>query len=290
MEKQYLDLLDEIMKNGANKSDRTRVGTKVLFGCQMRFDLRQGLAEFREKIKNDNGFAKKYGELGPVYGVDQLKELVENLKNNPFSRLPFNIASYSLLTAMLAQVCGYEVGEFIHVIGDAHIYLNHREQVQEQLGRKPKKLPTLKLNPSIKSLFDFRFEDIVLENYEPYPAIKAQLEVVKDTFHNCLEAFEEYMEKLSIPDIKRQIYRRTIADSNDTREGFEDLFLTQLLLDRDLLRKIGGGALRHLNHPHELPEVNITGGSESGWKKFEEITNSLSATEKDNFHFYQGEY
>ncbi|CFW92757.1 Thymidylate synthase [endosymbiont DhMRE of Dentiscutata heterogama] len=289
-EKQYLDLLVEIMKNGAKKSDRTGVGTKALFGCQMRFDLRQGfpllttkkvnfkaiihellwfikgntnikylvdngvniwnewpftkyknssdyqgesLAEFREKIKNDNEFAKKYGELGPVYGkqwrnfggVDQLKELVENLKNNPLSRrhiltawnppeikqmllppchllaqffvsennklscllyqrsgdmflgVPFNIASYSLLTAMLAQVCGYEVGEFIHVIGDAHIYLNHCEQVQEQLGRKPKKLPTLKLNPSIKSVFDFRFEDISLENYESYPPIKAQVAV-----------------------------------------------------------------------------------------------------------------
>ncbi|KLL02994.1 MAG: thymidylate synthase [Mycoplasmataceae bacterium RV_VA103A] len=288
IEKQYLDLLAEIMKNGAKKSDRTGVGTKAVFGCQMRFDLRQGfpllttkkvnfkaivhellwfikgdtnikylvdngvniwnewpfakyknssdyqgenLAEFKEKIKNDNEFAKKYGELGPVYGkqwrdfggVDQLKELVKNLKNNPLSRrhiltawnppeikqmllppchllvqffvsekdelscllyqrsgdmflgVPFNIASYSLLTAMLAQVCGYEVGEFIHVIGDAHIYLNHCEQAQEQLGRKPKKLPTLKLNPSIKSLFDFRFEDIVLENYEPYPAIKAQV-------------------------------------------------------------------------------------------------------------------
>ncbi|CAG8730744.1 10470_t:CDS:2 [Racocetra persica] len=119
----------------------------------------ESLAEFREKIKNDNEFAKKYGELGPVYGV------------------PFNIASYSLLTTMLAQVCGYEVGEFIHVIGDAHIYLNHCEQVQEQLGRKPKKLPTLKLNPSIKSVFDFRFEDISLENYESYPPIKAQVAV-----------------------------------------------------------------------------------------------------------------
>ncbi|CAG8473552.1 1906_t:CDS:2 [Scutellospora calospora] len=119
----------------------------------------ESLEEFGEKIKNDNKFAQEYGELGPVYGV------------------PFNIASYSLLTAMIAQVCGYKVGEFIHIIGDAHIYLNHFEQVQEQLKREPKKLTTLKLNPEIKSLFDFRFEDISLENYDPYPPIKAKVAV-----------------------------------------------------------------------------------------------------------------
>jgi thymidylate synthase len=94
-----------------------------------------------------------------------------------FLGVPFNIASYSLLTAMLAQVCGYESGEFIHVIGDAHIYLNHIEQVQEQLTREPKDLPTLKLNPKIKSLFDFSFEDIGLEDYEPYPPIRAKVAV-----------------------------------------------------------------------------------------------------------------
>jgi len=157
--------------------------------------------------------------------VDQLKELVENLKNNPFSRrhiltswnppenktmllppchllvqffvsnnlklscllyqrsgdmflgIPFNIASYSLLTTMLAQVCGYKEGEFIHVIGDAHIYLNHLEQVKEQLKREPKKPPTLKLNSKIRSIFDFCYEDIVLENYQPYPFIKAPVAV-----------------------------------------------------------------------------------------------------------------
>ncbi|MCE8163556.1 MAG: thymidylate synthase [Candidatus Moeniiplasma glomeromycotorum] len=191
------------------------------------------MEEFIEKIKNNNNFARKYGDLGPVYGkqwrdfggVDQLKELIENLKNNPFSRrhiltawnppeinqallppchvlvqffvsekkelscllyqrsgdmflgAPFNIASYSLLTAMIAQVCNYKVGEFIHIIGDAHIYLNHLEQVQEQLKRETRKLPTLKLNSKIKSLFDFRFEDINLENYEPYPPIKAKVAV-----------------------------------------------------------------------------------------------------------------
>lgn len=286
----YLGLLKLVVENGEVRTDRTEVGTKALFGCQMRFNLREGfpllttkkvnfkaiihellwfikgdtnikylvdngvaiwnewpfekykslpdykgetLIGFAEKIKTDSNFAKKYGNLGPVYGkqwrnfrgVDQLKELVENLKNNPFSRrhiltawnppeikqmllppchllaqffvsgnkeltcllyqrsgdmflgVPFNIASYSLLTTILAQVCGYEVGEFIHVVGDAHIYSNHLEQVKLQLERKAKKLPSLKLNPEIKSLFDFRFEDISLENYEPYPPIRAKIAV-----------------------------------------------------------------------------------------------------------------
>jgi len=94
-----------------------------------------------------------------------------------FLGVPFNIASYSLLTSMIAQVCGYKLGEFIHVIGDAHIYLNHLDQVQEQLKREPKKLPILKLNPKIKSLFDFRFGDIILKNYEFHPPIKAKVAV-----------------------------------------------------------------------------------------------------------------
>jgi thymidylate synthase len=94
-----------------------------------------------------------------------------------FLGVPFNIASYSLLTFMLAQVCGYQVGEFIHIIGDAHIYLNHIEAVQEQLKREPKKLPTLKLNPEVKSIFNFSYKDINLENYEPYPLIKAKVVV-----------------------------------------------------------------------------------------------------------------
>jgi thymidylate synthase len=94
-----------------------------------------------------------------------------------FLGIPFNIASYSLLTMMIAQVCGYKIGEFIHVIGDTHIYLNHLEQVQEQIKREPRKLPTLKLNPKIKSLFNFRFEDIGLENYDPHPPIKAKVAV-----------------------------------------------------------------------------------------------------------------
>jgi thymidylate synthase len=107
----------------------------------------------------------------------ELSCLLYQRSGDMFLGVPFNIASYSLLTEMIAQVCGYKPGEFIHVIGDAHIYLNHLEQVQEQLKRESKKLPTLKLNPDIKSLFDFRFEDVVLENYNPYPPIKAKVAV-----------------------------------------------------------------------------------------------------------------
>ncbi|CAI2162030.1 2938_t:CDS:1 [Funneliformis geosporum] len=107
----------------------------------------------------------------------KLSCLLYQRSGDMFLGVPFNIASYSLLTQMIAQVCGFQVGEFIHVIGDTHIYLNHFQQVEEQLTREPKKLPILKLNPEIKSLFDFRFEDINLENYDPYPPIKAKVAV-----------------------------------------------------------------------------------------------------------------
>ncbi|RHZ37781.1 thymidylate synthase [endosymbiont GvMRE of Glomus versiforme] len=186
-----------------------------------------------EKIKKDQKFAKKYGDLGPIYGkqwrnfggVDQLKALIENLKNNPFSRrhiltawnpnelekmalppchllcqfevspdyrlscllyqrsgdlflgVPFNIASYSLLTMMLAQVCGYKVGKFIHIIGDAHLYLNHLKQTRIQLVRQPKTLPQVELNPQIFSLFDFTIQDIILKNYHSWPTIKGEVAV-----------------------------------------------------------------------------------------------------------------
>ena len=113
-------------------------------------------------------------EVSPDY---HLSCLLYQRSGDMFLGVPFNIASYSLLTHMLAQVCNYEVGEFIHVIGDTHIYLSHEEQVREQLTRKPKKLPTLKLNPEIKSIFDFGFEDISLKNYEPYPLIKAKVAI-----------------------------------------------------------------------------------------------------------------
>ena len=192
------------------------------------------LEEFVEKIRNNQEFADKYGNLGPVYGkqwrdfggVDQIKELIENIKKDPFSRrhmvvaynpaevkdmalppchslfqfyvsadgkklscqlyqrsgdvflgVPFNIASYSLLLAMVAQVCDLEPYEFVHTFGDAHIYLNHVDQIHEQLTRTPRKLPKLVLNPEVKDIFDFKYEDIKIEDYDPYPAIKGAVSV-----------------------------------------------------------------------------------------------------------------
>lgn len=191
------------------------------------------LQDFISKIKNDEQFAKKYGDLGPVYGkqwrnfngMDQLKNLEKQLKDNPHSRrhilsswnpeeieemalppchtlfqfyvsadnklscqlyqrsadvflgVPFNIASYALLTYMLASVCGYEVGDFVHTIGDAHIYTNHLEQINEQLTRPPKKLGKLIINRSVTSIFDFKYEDFSLLDYESHPAIKGQVAV-----------------------------------------------------------------------------------------------------------------
>jgi len=195
------------------------------------------------KYLNDNGvkiwdeWADKNGDLGPVYGkqwrswttrdgkvIDQLKEVIETLKNNPDSRriivsawnvgelsemalmpchalfqfyvadnklscqlyqrsadvflgVPFNIASYALLTMMIAQVCDLNLGDFIWTGGDTHIYSNHFEQVQTQLAREPKTLPTMKLNPKVKNIFNFKFEDFELLNYEPYPGIKAPVAI-----------------------------------------------------------------------------------------------------------------
>lgn len=263
--KQYLDLLQEIMEQGAVREDRTGVGTKSVFGRQMHFDLSQGFPLLTTKklhlksiiyellwfIAGDtnvkylqehgvriwNEWADENGDLGPVYGhqwrafprpdggsVDQLQDVVDQLRHNPDSRrmivcawnpgeidkmalppchclfqfyvangklscqlyqrsadmflgVPFNIASYSLLTMMLAQVCGLEPGEFIHTTGDTHIYLNHFDQVREQLSREPRALPTMRLNPDVKSIYDFKYEDFTLEGYDPWPSIKAEVAV-----------------------------------------------------------------------------------------------------------------
>lgn len=193
----------------------------------------ESLKEFAQKIKEDSSFAQKYGELGPVYGkqwrdffgVDQISQVINDIKNNPTSRrlivsawnvaqidkmalppchaffqfyvndnnelslhlyqrsgdmflgVPFNIASYSLLLSMVAQVTNLKIGEFIHTIGDAHIYSNHIDQVNTQLERAPYKLPKLILNKNIKNIFDFTFEDIELENYISHETIKAKVAV-----------------------------------------------------------------------------------------------------------------
>ena len=263
--KQYLDLLREIMEEGVVKSDRTGVGTKSIFGHQMRFDLSEGFPLLTTKkvhlrsiihellwfISGDTNiaylhdnrvtiwdeWADEKGDLGPVYGkqwrswdtpdgrsIDQLAEVVETIKRNPDSRrmivcawnpsdvdkmalppchcffqfyvaegrlscqlyqrsadtflgVPFNIASYALLTMMIAQVCGLQVGEFIHTTGDTHIYLNHFDQVREQLSREPRPLPRMVLNHEVKSIFDFKYEDFTLLDYDPWPAIKAPVAV-----------------------------------------------------------------------------------------------------------------
>ena len=273
--RQYLDLVKYVLDNGELKEDRTGTGTKSVFGYQMRFNLDDGFPMVTTKklhlksiiyellwfLKGDtnikylqeNGvkiwdaWADSKGDLGPVYGfqwrnwnndgIDQISNLINDLKNNPSSRrhlisawnpsvlpdtsksfeanvangkaalppchaffqfhvingklscqlyqrsadiflgVPFNIASYSLLTIMIAQVCDLKVGDFIHTFGDAHIYSNHFDQMKLQLTREPRKLPTLKVNKKIKSIFDFKFEDFTLEDYNPHPHIKGKVAV-----------------------------------------------------------------------------------------------------------------
>ncbi len=203
-------------------------------------EWKYGIKKFAEKIKVDDKFAKKYGELGPVYGsqwrkwptpegghIDQIDKAIATIKKNPTSRriivsawnvaeieemdksglppchtlfqfyardkklschlyqrsadfflgVPFNIASYALLTMMVAQVTGLKPGDFVHSFGDMHLFVNHFKQADEQLSRKPKKLPTMKINPRVRNINDFIFEDFELVDYDPYPAIKAPIAV-----------------------------------------------------------------------------------------------------------------
>lgn len=261
----YLDLLQHILDNGTEKSDRTGTGTVSCFGYQMRFDLQEGFpmvttkklhlrsiihellwflqGDTNIKYLKDNGvriwdeWADENGDLGPVYGHqwrswtgadgqvhDQIKDALHLIKTNPDSRriivnawnvadlpkmalspchalfqfyvadgklscqlyqrsadvflgVPFNIASYALLTMMMAQVCGLEYGEFVHTFGDVHLYSNHIEQAKLQLSREPYPLPTMKLNPEVKDLFGFKYEDFTLENYQSHPHIKAPVAI-----------------------------------------------------------------------------------------------------------------
>ena len=262
---QYLTLLEHILENGTQKTDRTGTGTKSCFGYQMRFDLAKGFplvttkkvhlksiiyellwflkGDTNIKYLTDNGvriwdeWADANGDLGPVYGkqwrswegangmvVDQITELIDQIKKTPDSRrlivsawnvsdlkkmalmpchnmfqfyvadgklscqlyqrsadvflgVPFNIASYALLTMMIAQVCDLEYGDFVHSFGDVHLYNNHFDQAKLQLSRQPFHLPTMKINPSVKDIFAFQFEDFSLENYECHPGIKAPVAV-----------------------------------------------------------------------------------------------------------------
>ena len=273
--KQYLDLVRYVLENGNEKADRTGTGTKSVFGYQMRFDLSEGFPMVTTKklhlksiihellwfLKGDtnikyltengvriwNAWADENGDLGPVYGhqwrnwnddaIDQIKDIMHTLKNNPDSRrmlvaawnpsvlpdtaktfsenvangkaalppchaffqfyvadgklscqlyqrsadiflgVPFNIASYALFTMMMAQVCDLQPGEFIHTFGDAHIYSNHYDQLQLQLSRDTRPLPKMIINPEVKNIFNFKFEDFTLVDYNPHPHIKGAVAV-----------------------------------------------------------------------------------------------------------------
>lgn len=263
--KQYLELLRHILEKGVQKPDRTGVGTRSIFGYQMRFDLQEGFPLLTTKklhlksiiyellwfLKGDtnvrylqehgvriwNEWADENGDLGPIYGkqwvawegpdgqrINQIEQAVHLLQNDPHSRriivnawnvadlphmrlspchamfqfyvaegklscqlyqrsadvflgVPFNIASYSLLTMMMAQVCELEPGEFIHTFGDVHLYNNHVEQALLQLERQPRPLPQMRINPAVKDIFAFRYEDFELIGYDPHPPIKAPVAV-----------------------------------------------------------------------------------------------------------------
>ena len=263
--KQYLDLLNRILTEGTDKSDRTGTGTRSVFGHQMRFRMSDGFPLLTTKklhlksiiyellwfLKGDtnvhylqehgvriwNEWADENGELGPVYGhqwrswpdydggtIDQIQNVLDLIRNHPDSRrmivsawnvaevskmalppchtmfqfyvadgklslqlyqrsadtflgVPFNIASYALLLQMMAQVTGLEAGDFIHTTGDTHLYLNHLEQARLQLTRTPRPLPVMRINPDVKDLFSFQYEDFQLEDYDPWPHIKAEVSV-----------------------------------------------------------------------------------------------------------------
>ena len=263
--RQYHDLLERILADGAEKHDRTGTGTLSVFGPQLRFDLADGFpitttkklhlnsnvhellwflaGDTNVSYLNEHGvtiwdeWADETGELGPVYGrqwrswptpdggsIDQIANVVTAIRRNPDSRrlivtawnpadvdrmalppchclfqfyvakgrlscqlyqrsadvflgVPFNIASYALLTLMMAQVTGLKAGEFVHTLGDAHLYLNHLEQARLQLARLPRALPRMVLNPAATDLFAFRYEDFSLEGYDPHPHIKAKVSV-----------------------------------------------------------------------------------------------------------------
>jgi thymidylate synthase len=265
VDRQYEDLLAQVMTTGTHKADRTGTGTRSVFGHQLRYRLSDGFplittkrvhfksvaiellwflrGEGNVKWLQENGvsiwdeWADADGELGPVYGVqwrswptpdggsiDQISQVLETLRRDPDSRrmivsawnvgeisdmalppchsmfqfyvadgrlscqlyqrsadiflgVPFNIASYALLTLMVAQVTGLQPGDFVHSFGDAHLYLNHLDQANEQLGRKPYPLPTMRLNPAVTDIFAFKFEDFALENYQAHAGIKAPIAV-----------------------------------------------------------------------------------------------------------------
>ena len=263
--RQYLELMERVLAEGAERRDRTGVGTRSIFGHQMRFDLADGFplvttkklhvksiiyellwflrGDTNVKYLNDHGvtiwneWADENGDLGPVYGkqwrswpaadgrtIDQMANVLAEIRRNPASRrlivtawnpaeiegmalppchclfqfhvadgalscqlyqrsadvflgVPFNIASYALLTLAVAQVTGLKPGAFIHSLGDAHLYLNHLEQAHLQLSRSPRPLPTLRINPAANDLFALRYEDFSLEGYDPHPHIKAAVAV-----------------------------------------------------------------------------------------------------------------
>jgi thymidylate synthase len=264
-ERAYLELLSEVLDDGARKTDRTGTGTLSVFGRQLRFALGERFpllttkklhlksiiyellwflrGDTNVKWLQDRGvtiwdeWADESGNLGPVYGyqwrhwrtpdgreIDQINAVIESLRKKPDSRrhivtawnpadvdkmalppchalfqfyvangrlscqmyqrsadlflgVPFNIASYALLTLMVAQVTNLKPGEFILTLGDAHLYLNHLEQAREQLTRAPRSFPRMRLNPVRRELLDFQYEDFTLEEYEPHPAIKAPIAV-----------------------------------------------------------------------------------------------------------------